>query len=202
MPKVGQPSKPYHVSFRNLQIRFMQPNEEDTIKGWRKLDPEVDEFVYLWSRWKRWDTEPPIVAVVQGKLAGYHGLSFTKSGYINSMSQFVRKEYRGNRLAVLMIDYLLRQGAIRKMSRLCFRCPLDPNGAGYLVWTSLCLVPFGQCAKDYWFDVSLDRVTNVQKLRELGSSLHLPPTSNKRRLAHYRKSNLLSVIKEYQCLLS
>ena len=178
--------------------RFLKPEEIPIIKGWRKLDKEVDEFVFTWSRWKKWETEPPIVATVGSLVVGYHGVSFTKSGYANSASQFVLSHYRGRGLAVGMINFLLGECAVRGMSRLRFRCP-EGDGGGLALWRDfLGLQPFATGQGDFWFDINVQPVTCVDDMRQVGSELHLPPTTDKRRLSYYRRAGLTFLFPEYQ----
>jgi hypothetical protein len=178
----------------NLQVRFLQPDEIPLLKSWRKLHKEVDEFVYLWTRYKNWEANPPVVALMGGTICGFHGVSFAgpkpKWRYINSMAQFVLEEFRGKRIAGAMIDFILKEGDKRSMHRLRFRCPI--GGEGMDCWMGFGVKPFAQCEKDYWFDIDIVGVDSVKELIRLASELSnfMIPTEDNRRISYYRKSGL------------
>lgn len=181
-------------------VRFMQPQEKNVLRSWRKLDKEVDEFLYCWERWRKWDSEPPIVVVQSTAPVGYHGVSFTASGYVNSVSQFVLPGHRGNGLAGAMIGYLLKQAHERGIPRLRFRTPTE--GDGLKCWTGFGVKPFGEADGDYWFDLNISGICCVSDLIAKGPTLHLPPTTSKLRLNHYRRAKVRPLIPEYAKLLS
>jgi GNAT superfamily N-acetyltransferase len=178
-----------------LCIRWMEPDEMATIKSWRKLDKEVDEFVFTRTRWKRWETDPPIVCIVDGELAGYHGCAFTKSGYINSASQFVHPDYRGRQLSGKMIGFMLKEGHKRGMTRLRFRTPHE--GPGLDVWTGLGAQPFGRCPKNYWFDLCIEGIGSLKDFIHKAPILHFEATNDNRTLSHYRRNGVEAMIMQY-----
>jgi GNAT superfamily N-acetyltransferase len=189
MPKVGERVK------LKPEYRFLLPQEVPLLKGWKKRDKEIDEYVFTMTRWQKWEAEPPIVCVLGLQIVGYHGVSFTASGYANSMSQFVLPEHRGKGYASAMINFLLTTADERGMSRLRFRTP--KSGPGLDVWTGLGAVPFGEAEGDYWFDLRIQGVTSLQKFLGAARTLHLPPTEDKRRIGYYRKAGVQPLIDEY-----
>ena len=179
-------------------VRFMEPEEKEELKTWRKLDKEVDEFLFTWERWKKWEGEPPIVILYRGNLAGYHGVSFNKTRYANSASQFVLEQFRGKRLAGAMIDFLLKEAHRRGLERLRFRTP--KSGEGYLCWRGFGVSPFGECEKDYWYDLCIENILCVEDLIDCDKP-HLPVTDCNRRISLYKRSNVKPLVKEYERLI-
>lgn len=169
-------------------IRRMTAAEKPLLESWRKQDKVVSDFLYVWERWKRWEDAPPVVAVVGKKPVGFHAVAYTKSGYINSVFQFVLLEHRGKRLAGAMIDYFLKEGRALGATRLRFRCPKD--GPGNLCWRGFGVKPFGECPKEYWFDLTLTGVNCLADLIRLGPSLHKTPATDKRTLSWYRRAKV------------
>lgn len=180
-------------------VRHMLPVEKEGLKQWRK-DHTVAEFLFTWERWKKWEESPPIVVLVDGTtLAGFHGVSHTKSGYINSAAQFVAPEHRGKGLAGAMIDFILAKGAIAGATRLRFRTPI--GGDGEACWRGFGVIPFGKTEKEHWYDLSLTEVgyiTNVPQLIALAEKACLVPTADKRTLGHYRRSGVVPLLKPWQ----
>lgn len=182
--------------------RFMMPHERDTLLSWRKLDKEVDEFVYCWTLWKNWERFPPIVIRMGRNLVGYHGVTFSEArgaslSYANSASQFVLPDYRGRKLAGAMVNFLLRQAHTKGCTRLRFRTPLE--GPGYDTWRGFGVLPFATGKGNFWFDLTLNHpdgthIATVAHLLKLGGELHHPPTTCKTRLSLYRRGNLTPTV--------
>ena len=194
----GPPPNPYTA-------RPSTPDDHEVIRGWRKMDKEVSELVYTWTRWKRWESDPPIVAVRAGALTGehvvgYHAVSFSKSGYANSASQFVHPEHRGRGVAGLMIDHLLQEALRRGCTRLRFRTP--QHGPGLDCWRGLGAEPFGCDDRDYWFDLPLAGVSNISDFIRLAPAGLRRPTRDARTLNYYLRSGLVPLVDEWRSALS
>jgi GNAT superfamily N-acetyltransferase len=174
----------------------MLPEEQPLLKSWRKKDKEIDEFIFTWTRWKNWEEHPPIVVLSSGEIAGYHAVSFTKTGYTNSASQFVLPEYRGKRFAGAMIDFLLKESHKRGMKRLRFRTPTE--GPGLECWKGFGVEPFAEGDGDYWFDLSIYGIKNLKDFMAVSSELHLQPTEDKRKRGFYRKNNLKILVPAWE----
>lgn len=186
----------------NHIVRRMYAEEKELLKQWRK-DHTVAEFLFTWERWKKWEEAPPFVVLAGGDmLAGFHGVSHTKSGYINSAAQFVAPEHRGKGLAGAMINALIMEGVQAGLSRLRFRTPI--GGDGEACWRGFGVIPFGKTEKEHWYDLSLTGaglISNAAQLVTLAKLACEIPTTDKRTLGHYRKSKVVPLLRRWQEVL-
>jgi len=145
-----------------MTVRLSTVSEQLAIEAMAASDPAVKEFVFLWRRWKNWESHPPIVVLDDSQespvVVGFHAVSFgTRSRYANSMYQFVMPRMRGQRLGGLMVDYLLALAHVRGCTRLKMKTPFESQGRTF--WEGFGLHPFGRDDHHVLFDVSLDGVT-------------------------------------------
>lgn len=181
------------------KLRFMRPDEREIIESWKKKHKIVAEFCYVWTRWKHWETNPPIVAVWKGDVAGFHAVTFTKSGYMNSLEIFVLEEYRGFMLTWDLLNFSFVEAAKRGAGRLRFRA--GKGGNGKQLWDTFGLVPIGECHKDWWYDLDLSQIKDFTGFRKVGRDAHKSVTTDKRTISYYRRA-MTPLTKEYIELLA
>lgn len=191
MPRVPEP-KSY--------ARLMRPEERAIIESWKKDNKIVAELCFVWTRWKRWEDRPPIVAVYAGQVVGFHAVDYTKSGTLNSVELFVLKEYRRHLLSWLLIDYALREANRLGMRRMRFRCAKGQDGDKF--WRGFGLLPIGECEKEYWYDLDISQVPDLAAFRRLGPTLHEVVNQDKRTLGHYRRSGINPLTPAYAAALA
>lgn len=147
------------------EVRLMSPDEREILRSWRKMYPTnvVGDFIFQWYRYRNWENHPPAVAVDDtGRLAGFHGYIITNTGYLNSMFQFVRPEYRGQGIAGAMVEFILAEGLSKGVTRMRMRCPIGKDGD--IFWQGFGLKPFGRTDDEHFYDFPL---TGVSCLKDL-----------------------------------
>lgn len=169
-------------------VRYMLPDDRQVLDGFGKLDKVAKDFLYVWTHWKNWEKNPPIVAEVDGNVVGFHAMSFTKSGYINSAFIFILSDYRGKGIGGKLIDYTIKEGLAHKSTRLRMRCYKGNDGDAF--WRGFGMVPIGETEKEYFYDLAIDGVLKVEDLIRKAPKLCSSKPTDKRILGFYKKTGL------------
>ena len=174
------------------EIGPMQPEERKQLEA-MKDDKFVREFVGVWNSWKGWENYNPVVAarVDTCEVLGFNAHIISKVGYINVVYTWVHPDHREVGLATDMLDYTLFEGLNRGASRLKLRSAKDGNS--FYFWSFCGLVPIAESDKEYFYDLSLDGITDIHSLKELGSVGATSVTPDKRTLNAYLKLNKLGI---------
>lgn len=168
-----------------MEVRHMRSDELGKVKALQKLSDVMQIAVTSWFSWGNWDAHPPVVVVDGGSVAGAHFYYTTKSGYINSQSQYVRPEYRGQGLAGDMVNFILANESAR---RLKFRC--NDDGYGDAFWQGFGLTPMGYNHLTWVenvYDLSLEGVGSLEDMLSRAEELCDDVTEDKRSIRIYRK---------------
>lgn len=170
-------------------VRFMEPHEIEDVKRLKGQGHIVKDFLSNWSWWDNWSKYPPIVLehATEG-IVGFHACTFTQAGYINSYYLWVQRKHRGKRLGGEMVDFMLREGVRRGKERLKFRVPKGGDGEAF--WRGFGLEPIGEIEEEYFFDISLDSITDVASLIEHSKANAKDVTEDGRTLGHYKRTGV------------
>lgn len=134
-----------------LEVRFARDDEQAQVEQLAQTDPVIKDFVYVWRRWKNWGRSNPAVALVDGKIVGFQAVTFgVRNLYVNTYYITVHPDFRGQRIASALMQFILQEARKRGCKRL--KLKTKPEGSdGHLFWTKI-----GAQIVEYVYDVSLD----------------------------------------------
>jgi hypothetical protein len=148
-----------------VDIRLMRPEEKDEVVLLSKsLNKFVRDFNAIWTRWEMWEKSPPIVAVLDGKIVGFHGVSYLKNDYIYTMYIGVSELAAGTGAAKAMTWFAIQEGQRRGLTR--FTAKADTRGGGYNFYTGLGMKPVAATKTEFVFDCEFGDSKTLEEFRE------------------------------------
>lgn len=165
-------------------LDYMIRDERKLLERLVSKDKLVKDFIFTWTRWKNWEKWPPVLAL-QGTdvIAGFHGFTKTKSGYINTLYTWVDEAHRRQSLGADMVDFVLWENS----ESIRWKLRSEKDSIGLQFWTSFGLIPIGELGNEMLFDTSIANITSVATLKRYGRKGCEAVTEDKRTLSHYKK---------------
>lgn len=171
-----------------IEIRLMKPEEKEAVIALSKsLNRFVRDFSAIWTRWDMWEKSPPFVALLDGKIVGFHGASFLKKDYVYTMYIGVSEEAQGHGLAKQLTWAAIQEGQRRGLTR--FTAKADTRGGGHAFYTGLGMKPVARKGTEFAFDCEFGNSASLQDFRArlADGSACTPPSERKQKL--YRKTS-------------
>jgi GNAT superfamily N-acetyltransferase len=171
-----------------IEIRRMRPVEKEEVVALSKsLNRFVKDFGSIWTRWKMWDKSPPFVALVDGKIVGFHGASFLKKDYVYTMYIGVSPEVGGKGIASALTWAAIEHAKTLGLTR--FTAKADTRGGGYAFYTGLGMKPVARKKTEYVFDCEFGDSKDMAefRVRLKDGTACTPPSARKAEL--YKKTS-------------
>lgn len=114
------------------------------------------DWLAIWTRFKNWQANPPMVYVSQDKIVGMHMYTESKS-YMYTYFIWVHPSYRKQHVAVEMLRHSMRDTVLLQTynhMRWKLKCSID-NKAGTAFWNHIGLTPMGHSSHEYYYDASV-----------------------------------------------
>lgn len=171
-----------------LEIRQMAPKEKaEVVELSKNLKDNkfVKDFNSLWTRWKKWETDVPMVAVKDNEIIGFHAACYLKNDYVNSMYLVLKEECRGQGIGRQLYWATIQEGQLRGLTRLCAKASI--KGDGYRFFMSMGMKPVARTGDEYSFDCEFDDSPTMDEFiaRLRDGRAYTPPS--KRRDKLYRE---------------
>lgn len=166
-----------------IEIRLMKPEEKEaTVALSKSLNKFVKDFGAIWTRWEMWEKSPPFVAILDGKIVGFHGASFLKKDYVYTMYIGVSPEAAGLGLAKQLTWAAIEHG--QKLGLTRFTAKADTRGGGYAFYTGLGMKPVARNKTEYVFDCEFGNSASMEEFRARlkDGSACTPPSVRKQKL--------------------
>jgi GNAT superfamily N-acetyltransferase len=146
-----------------IEVRFMKKSERNKLPEGYKKHPLIKEFPGVWTRFKNWEANPPMVALNEKrKIVGFHVATFNKKLYINSYYLYVDDEYRGKGVAGALFEYSIIEAQKRGLTRYKNACMAGADGERF--YRGFNLKPIARNEDHIFFDFS---IAGVKKLSQL-----------------------------------
>lgn len=166
-----------------MEIRIMRPEEQSELaefaKGFNKF---VRDMPAIWSRWKLWETQPPLVAIVDGKIVGFAAANFLKNDYMNHLYTGISPAMEGTGIGKQLIWANIQRAQALGLTRFTGKTDLVLGGKNFLM--ALGMIPMVYTATECIFDCEFgDSVTLEEFRARLASGVaNTPATERKLKL--------------------
>ena len=146
------------------------------------------DFKYLWRLFHGWEDSPPFVALIDGKIVGFHAAKFLKKTYVNSYYICVSDTHKRKGVSSKLLEVVLAEAQARGLTR--FTTKTATSGEGYPYYLGFGLNPFCVSKQlsvsdtEYVFDFNIQGITTTAQLR---ASAATPLMPDEKRLVQYRK---------------
>lgn len=170
-----------------LITRPMLPDERtDVISLSKTLNKFVKDFGAIWTRWDMWEKNVPFVAILDGKLVGFHGATFLKKDYVYTMYIGVDPACGARGIAKELTWAAIQHGQARGLTR--FTAKADTRGGGFGFYTKLGMKPAARNKEEYVFDCEFGNSATMEEFqsRLADGTAYTPPSARKQKL--YLKS--------------
>jgi GNAT superfamily N-acetyltransferase len=171
-----------------MLIRRMLPEEKDAVWQMAKASNRfVKDLGPVWTRFGLWESNPPFVAVVDGKIVGFHAMQFLKKDYCYTYFIGTLPEARGLGAAKALTWAGIEEA--KKLGLTRFTAKADTRGDGYKFYTSLGMKPVARTKNEYTFDCEFSGCNTLEEFREaLQSGTACTPPSERRKKLYLTKS--------------
>lgn len=137
-----------------IEVRFATENERQSVAELAESFKATKAMGGVWTRWQAWDKSPPVVAIDNGEVIGFHALMYgTRNGYANSYYLGVKETHQGRGIAASLVGMTLKEAMRLGIRRLKFRAKEGSQGA--IFWMGMGARAFGQYRNELLFDVDI-----------------------------------------------